>query len=372
MAWETLTKFVGRSITAGIPRERIAQALQQAGWRKEHVQSALNAYAESDLPVAVPRPAISATARELFLYLMLFSSLHVSIVGLGTILYQLINLAFPDPADFYGYGYAAMVGGVESKLRSGLASLAVFLPAYLLIDHKIEQLKRADPGQGGSSVRRKLTYLTLYLTIVILMFDASSLVSFWLSGELDKRVLFKCLAIAALGAWVLGRYLGEMTVDEHFDTGQAPRRRLIALALLVSAALAAMVGAAMNIESPGAERRRQADEAREAALGQIDSSIMTYYRAYRKLPASLEEVARFQHLKFPRDPETGKSYQYRRKDELAYELCATFREARTVEDLIAETNPYNVSYSSPAFAEHPSGEHCFALEVKESPPLSGL
>lgn len=372
MAWEILTKFVDRSISAGIPRDRIADALEKAGWQKAHVQSALGAYAESDLPVAVPRPAISATARELFLYLMLFSSLHVSIVALGTILYQLINLAFPDPADFYGYGYSAMLGGVESKLRSGLASLVIFLPAYLLIDHKIEQLKRSDPGQGGSGVRRKLTYLTLYLTILILMFDASSLVSFWLSGELDKRVMFKCLVIAVLGAWVLGRYLGEMSADEHFGTGQSPRRRLIALAVLVIGSLAAMTGAILNIDSPGEERRRQADEAREMALGQIDASIMTYYRAYQKLPESLEEVSRFQHLKFPRDPETGKPYQYRRKDELSYELCASFREARTTRDLIAETNPYNVSYASPAFLEHPKGEHCFALEVREGPPISGL
>lgn len=366
MAWEILTKFVENSLAAGMSRERIAGALEDAGWKEAQVSSAMNAYADTALPVPVPRPAISATARELFFYLMLFSSLHVTIIGLGTILYQLVNLAFPDSADFYGSGYFAMIGGVESKLRSGLSSLAVFLPAYLYLDHKIEMLKRSDPGQGASGVRRKLTYLTLYVTIIVLMFDASSLISYWLNGELDRRVLSKCLVIAGLAAWILGRYLHEMSTDEHFGTDRAPRARQVSLGILVVVALGAATAAFFNIDSPGAERKRQADAARETALGHIDNSIMTYYRAYEKLPDSLDEVARFQHVKFPRDPETRRPYRYERVGEKDYRLCASFRVARTPAQIIAESGPYAMAYSSTPFAEHPAGEHCFNLEVQES------
>lgn len=365
MAWDILTKFVETSLARGNDRERTAGALRGAGWSEAQIASAMNAYADAELSVPVPRPAISATARELFLYLMLFSALHVTIIGLGTILYQLVNLAFPDAADVYGYGYWAMAGGVESKLRSGLASLVIFLPAYLFLDYRIEALKRSDPGQGGSRVRRKLTYLTLYLTLIILMFDASSLVSFWLNGELDQRVSLKCLIIAGLAAWILARYLYEMTTDEHFGSGDAPLLRKVSLGLLVAVALAAVVGAMQNIDSPGTERKRQADAARETALQQIDNSIMTYHRAYQKLPASLAEVARFQHVRFPRDPETRQSYRYERIGERNYRLCAVFRAARTPEQIIGETGPYEAAYAFTPFAEHPAGRHCFDLEVRE-------
>jgi hypothetical protein len=234
------------------------------------------------------------------------------------------------------------------------------------LDHKIEMLKRSDPGQGGSGVRRKLTYLTLYVTVIILMFDASSLVSFWLNGELDRRVLLKCLVIAGLAVWVLSRYLHEMSTDEHLRTDRAPRVRRVSLGILVMIALAAAVAAFLNIDSPGTERKRQADLARETALGQIDNSIMTYYRAYEKLPDSLDEVARFQHVKFPRDPETARSYRYERLGDKKYRLCASFRVVRTPEQIIAESGPYSMKYSSTPFAEHPAGEHCFDLEVKEN------
>ena len=372
MAWEILTKFIERASEAGVSRERIGQALEDAGWRPAQVRSAMQAYADAGLPVAVPRPAISATARELFLYLMLFSSLHVTVLSLGTILYQLINIALPDTADFYGGGYFAMVGNVESKLRSGLSGLAIFLPAYLWLDRKIEGLKKSDPGQGGSGVRRKLTFLTLYLTLLVLMFDATSFVSYWLNGELDLRVLLKCLVVAGLAALVLGRYLYEMSADEHPDTANSRKVRLIALALLLLVSLAAIIGAVRNIESPGAERKRKADLTRETALSQIDNAIVTYYRAYQKLPESLDEVSRFQHHRFPRDPESGKPYGYKRVDEKNYELCTTFRRARTMENLIAEGGAYAFDYGSSPFAEHPAGEHCFALEVKETPQIGGM
>lgn len=365
MAWEILTGFVKNATAAGVSRQEIRKELESAGWEGKQVDSALNAYSDSSLPIAVPRPAISPTARELFLYLMLFSSLHVAIFGLGTILYQLINLAFPDPADFYSYAYFSMISDVEAKLRSGLASLVVFLPAYLFIDHKIEVLKRSDPGQGGSRVRRKLTYLMLYLTVTILMFDASTLVSFWLSGELDQRVLLKCLVVAGLGAWVLARYLHEMAADTHFGAEPTPSWRLVSLGVFVLVSLAAMIGAARNIEPPGVERKRQADEARVTGLSQIDRSIMTYYRAYGSLPESLEEVATAEHVRFPRDPETRDHYRYERKSETDYVLCANFRLEQTAEDLLMTTSPYNISYAGPTFSVHAAGEHCFDLVVRE-------
>jgi len=203
MVWTTLNRFVERSISAGIDREQIANALEEAGWKPDQIQSALESYSESDLPIAVPRPAVAPTAKALFIYLLIFSSLYMTLMGLGTILYQLINLAFPDPNDRqYTYFWCRTA---EENLRSGIATLAVFLPAYFFLDWKIERQRQRNPDQGASNVRRKLTYLTLYISAVVLMSDAMYFVDSWLSGELTQRVLLKCLVVALLGSVVLGR-----------------------------------------------------------------------------------------------------------------------------------------------------------------------
>lgn len=366
MPWETLTKFVERGFSAGISRERLAEVLDSAGWEPAQVRLVLDAYATSDLPVAVPRPAIAPTARELFLYLLVFSCLYMAVFGLGTILYQLINLALPDPADRY---YVSLLSDTEGRLRSGMATVAVFLPTYLLLDWRIAALGRSDPGQRGSNVRRKLTYLTLYLTAIILLSDASYLVSAWLGGELGKRVLLKCLVIAALAALVLGRYLNEMSSDEDQVTGQARRAaasriRHVTLGIFVLASLGASVAAYRNVDAPGAERRKQADRTRETALDQIDSGVMRYFRAYHKLPDSLDQLSRLQHVRFPRDPETSKPYVYLKRGANRYELCSSFHAARTAEDLLND-DAYLAVTSASTFAEHPAGSHCFAKEVAE-------
>lgn len=368
MAWSVLTEFVRRAIGAGVNRGDAAKALEEAGWPEAQVKSAVTAFADSDLPLAVPRPSISPTPKELFLYLTAFSCLYVAIMGLGTILFQLINIARPDPADFYGGSYFAMMGNVEAKLRSGVSSVVVFLPAYLLVDYRIAKLRRVDPGRGGSAVRRKLTYLTLYFTAFVLLFDASFLVSYWLNGELDSRVFLKVLVVASLGALVLGRYLYEMSSEEHFGAGNVRRVRLGSLAILVLASFTAVIAAFANFDSPGTERRKQADFAREAALSQIDSAILTYFRAYDELPESLDAVARFEHVRLPRDPETGKPYGYEATGERQYRLCTHFRRERTEKDLMAEGGAYGGYYPTSAFAEHPAGEHCFNMEVKEAAP----
>lgn len=364
MPWESLTKFVERAVAAGVSRDRIAQALDKAGWQPAQVSSVMNAYAEDDLTVAVPRPAITPTARELFLYLMAFSCLYMTVFGLGTILYQLINLALPDPADHMIQLY---LPESEGKLRYGMSTLVIFLPAYLFLDRKIEALNRSDPDQRGSSVRRKLTYLTLYLTAIILLSDASYLVNAWLSGELGKRAFLKCLVVALLGVLVLGRYLNEMSSDEHFVVGLAPRVRRLTLGILVLGSLAAVFAAYRNVDSPGAERRQQVDRARESALQQIDSAIMVYHRSHNKLPDSLDQLSRVQHIRFPRDPELGKPYRYVRLTKLGYQLCSTFHAAKTAEDLMNEY-PYMTVDLTSTFAEHPAGDYCFTKEVEAIPP----
>src|SRR3546814_9570833 len=73
---QELDTFVREALMRGQSREAIAQVLAAAGWAEAQTRDVLSAYAEVDFPVPVPRPRASLSAREAFLYLVLFASLY--------------------------------------------------------------------------------------------------------------------------------------------------------------------------------------------------------------------------------------------------------------------------------------------------------
>ncbi len=355
MAQDDLNDFIEDALRAGKKKDQIGTVLEKAGWTGEQVQSAIASYADVDFPVAVPRPAMPPSPRDLFLYLLLFSALYMTVMGIGMVLYQLINMAFPDPSDGL---YARFIGTVESRLRSGVAILIVFLPAYVYVDQRIGALKRSDPQHIRSDVRRKVTYLTLYVAATILLSDIYYLIYSWLEGELFTRVLLKCLVVGGLAGLVLGRYLYELRTDEIYAADRSRFVRYGMLAVVVTAAVAASAVAMTNVSSPATERLKHADEQRETGLEAIDDSIMSYARQHKKLPASLDDLGRATHVKFPRDPATDKPYAFVRLNDTDYRLCTTFNAAAK-----RIPNEYGVVPES-TFKEHPAGAYCFPLSAR--------
>ncbi|MGH7635663.1 MAG: DUF5671 domain-containing protein, partial [Gemmatimonadaceae bacterium] len=69
-----LSDFVRRALREGQTRASISSVLQQAGWPAEAVANAIDEYADIPFPVPVPKPRASLSAREAFLYLVLFTS----------------------------------------------------------------------------------------------------------------------------------------------------------------------------------------------------------------------------------------------------------------------------------------------------------
>ena len=93
---EELRRFVQDGLTAGVPRDQLAEVLRRAGWAAAQVRGAVASFADVEFPIPVPRPRPYLSARDAFLYLLLFSTLYISAFNLGQLLFQLIELAFPD------------------------------------------------------------------------------------------------------------------------------------------------------------------------------------------------------------------------------------------------------------------------------------
>ena len=202
---EDLTSFVREALAREIPRERIEAALLEAGWPREKVGRALGAYAEVDFPLPVPRPRPYLSAREAFLYLLLFTSLFLSAFHLGAILFELIEKAVPDPV---GSDFSARA------VRWSVSFVVVAFPLYLWLTVRQERELLRDPAKRASKVRKWLTYLTLFVAAGFLVGDLVALVFHLLQGELTVRFLLKVLVVGVLAGTVFGYYLNDLRKEE--------------------------------------------------------------------------------------------------------------------------------------------------------------
>ena len=206
---DELLHFVRDALARGLPRPQIEQVLLQAGWGRDQARSALAAYAEVDFPVPVPRPKAYVSAREAFLYLVLFSTLYVSAFNLGRLIFSFIDRAFPDPAQA-----GAFARDTNLAIRWSVSSLMIAFPVFLYVSRLVGQAIAREPVKRGSRVRKWLTYATLFIAAGILVGDLTTLVYNFLGGELGLRFLLKVLAVGVIAGAVFGYYLWDLRSEE--------------------------------------------------------------------------------------------------------------------------------------------------------------
>jgi hypothetical protein len=202
---EDLATFVRDALAQGVPRERIETALLAAGWPPEKVGRAIGAFADVDFPLPVPRPQPYLSAREAFLYLLLFTTLFLAAFNLGQIAFELIEKAFPDPA---GGSFSARA------LRWSVSYLVVSFPIYLFLALRQEREVRSDPTKRASRVRKWLTYLTLFVAAGFLVGDLVALIFHFLEGELSTRFALKVLVVAVIAGTAFAYYLRDLRQEE--------------------------------------------------------------------------------------------------------------------------------------------------------------
>ena len=209
-ATRELDLFVRDALVQGASKDEIATALAAAAWPTEQVRNALDAYADVPFRVPVPKPQPYLSAREAFLYLVLFASLYVAAWHLGSLLFDLVNHAFPDPADSR---YMAQAFG--SSVRWSTASVIIAFPVFLFVARHLSRELARNPVKRLSAVRRWLTYLTLFLAAVVLVGDMITLVYNVLGGELTVRFVLKVLVAAAIAGCIFGWYLVDLRREER-------------------------------------------------------------------------------------------------------------------------------------------------------------
>lgn len=207
LAQPDLASFVASALRQGAPRDELRRVLDQAGWSPEQIGDALDAFADIDFVEPVPRPRAQLSARDAFIYLVMFGALYTSAYHFGNLLFQFVNLSIPDElADSIGYAH--------TRVRFAIAALVVAFPLYLFLSVRTSREVAADPGRRTSAVRRWLVYLTLTAAAFIVVGDLIALIYGLLSGELTLRFLLKAAIVGAIAGGAFGYYLWSVKSDD--------------------------------------------------------------------------------------------------------------------------------------------------------------
>jgi len=205
---DELVGFVRDALARGLSRGEVENALTQAGWTPDQVRGALAAFAPVDFPIPVPRPRPSLSAREAFMYLLLFTTLYIVAFNLGSLIFEFINRALPDRAS------RMSDVAVRESIRWSVSSLIVALPIFLYMSRLTARTIRLHPHERTSPVRRWLTYLTLFAAACVLIGDVVTLVYNLLGGELTARFVLKALTVGAIAGAIFWYYLSDLRRDE--------------------------------------------------------------------------------------------------------------------------------------------------------------
>lgn len=202
----TLNAFVEASLRAGTSRSEIENALMEAGWSRDQITDGLTSFADVDFVVPVPMPKAQVSARDAFLYLVMFGTLYLSAFHLGNLFFQFVNLAFPDELQ-------ERVEFFYEQIRWATSTIVVAFPVFLYLSYRTLKEVKSDPTRRTSAVRRWLTYLTLFIAASVMAGDLISLVYNMLSGGLTVRFILKTIIVGLIAGVVFGYYLWSTKAD---------------------------------------------------------------------------------------------------------------------------------------------------------------
>ena len=202
---DSLQEFLEVAKKQGTTDETVVSLLRGRGWPEEAIYRALAEDYERRSGTRIPQHKPSGSAKDAFLYLLSFSTLAVWTIGLGSIVFSLIDRWIKDPLSqptFYGNTY--------DTIANSLACVIVAFPVYLFCTRYVLRDTQRHPEKLESAVRKWLTYVALFIAAVIVVCDLIAFLTYFLQGELSARFAAKVADVLVIAGGVFWYYLGAM------------------------------------------------------------------------------------------------------------------------------------------------------------------
>jgi len=297
------------------------------------------------------------SAMHFFLYLVSFLSLWFVAMGLGTILYQIINKIFPDTGAF---SYLDVFQ--QGVIKFGLASIIIATPIYYILAFLITKYLYEGKISEDSKVRKWTTYIILFFAAATIIGDLITLVYNLLGGDMAARFVLKVLVVILIAGSILGYYFWDMR-----------KRNMVGVKYLssrifggVSAAiiLIVFVSSFFIIDTPAQTRNKQIDAQTVSSMQSLTYSIQSYADAHKELPATLDAIGVDRStFNSPQSNSTVNPITYNKLSDSSYNLCANFNSSNMT-DNVPTSDVYQLSDYS---WKHDKGNVCFTKNITPKP-----
>ena len=200
-----LKQFLDAARSQGASDEALVALLRGREWPEDDVYRVLADYFENRSGIAIPAYQRSGSAKDAFLYLFCFSTLATWTLGLGSVMFTLIERWFPDPlVPTYYYR------GAYYQMADSLACVIIAFPVYLWVTRAILRELRLNPEKLQSSVRKWLTYIALLIAAGVVVGDLIAFLTYFLRGELTARFVAKVATVLLIAGGVFWYYLSSL------------------------------------------------------------------------------------------------------------------------------------------------------------------
>jgi len=209
---ENLIKYVVDARKLNIGDEEIKNNLLKSGWNENDINMALS---NNQLPIPTPLiPGVVVGSHNMwdaFQHIIMFISLYVAATSIGLILLYYVDIWFPAVNNILG-SYVNHVYG-KSLLTGYYSALIVSLPVFVLLFAEISRKTKNNPVIRDLRTRKKLIYLTLIITFIIVLEKLSSIIYKFLNGNVTLNFVMHFLVIVGISGSIFVYYLGQVSQD---------------------------------------------------------------------------------------------------------------------------------------------------------------
>lgn len=306
------------------------------------------------------------SAKNFFLQLGVIVTFYASVIALITLIFEVINFAYPKITNAYQYYFPS--------ISFQVATLLVAFPLFLYLSWLLQRTYVSEPELRDAPLRKWLSYVTLFVAGAVMAGDLVTVIYMFLDGqELAAGFLLKVLALLVIAGGVFMYYFRE--IRNVITEGERNTWRIAAVLLVIGSIMLGF----MVIGSPASQRERRQDMQRASDLQGIQWQVVNYWQQKEVLPTTLSELEDpISGFRVPTDPQTKTAYEYTRTGELSFEICATFSKPSL-------TNADDSSIARPTYApeismrvqenwQHGAGRECFARTIDPEfyPPMKEL
>jgi hypothetical protein len=147
-----------------------------------------------------------------FEHLLLFISLFILMVALQSTLHLYVEYWLPSPLEDAKLNSSLFELNLV-LLRFYIAGLIISYPIFAFLFLKITRRTMEFPVVRELKSRKLLTYLTLFLTFILLVFNAFSIVYNFLDGNVSLNFILHFLITGAVNGLVFIYYLHQIRED---------------------------------------------------------------------------------------------------------------------------------------------------------------